>query len=167
MAPDPDAWRSLVAKVNQLDRSGEPSWSKDRIAALRIPTLLILGDADVVRREHTVEMFRLLGGGVAGDIVELPPAQLAILPGTSHEGMLNRIDWLSSMILPSCHYRVSDLDRRLFEHRRPAHSAFRGWVNPDLIFVLPGLSADLASTGHLPQLRCVRVAQASITGTVS
>jgi pimeloyl-ACP methyl ester carboxylesterase len=41
----------------------------------------------------------LLGGGVPGDLVELPRAQLAVLPGTSHVGMLDRVDWLSSMIL--------------------------------------------------------------------
>lgn len=44
-------------------------------------------------------MFRLLGGGVPGDLVGLPRSQLALLPGTSHEGVLDRVDWLSSMIL--------------------------------------------------------------------
>jgi pimeloyl-ACP methyl ester carboxylesterase len=61
VAPDPDAWTSLVVKVNQLDRAGV-SWPKERLAALQAPTLLIIGDADVVRPEHTVEMFRLLDG---------------------------------------------------------------------------------------------------------
>ena len=98
VAPDPDAWTSLVVKVNQLDRA-EVALPIERLAASQIPTLLINGDADVVRPEHVVEMFRLLGGGVPGDLVELPHAQLAVLPGTSHVGMLDRIDWLSSMIL--------------------------------------------------------------------
>ncbi len=98
VAPEPGAWNSLLAKVNELDRAGV-SWPKERLASLRAPTLLMIGDADLVRPEHTVEMFRLLGGGVPGDLVELPPAQLAILPGTSHVGMLNRVDWLSSMIV--------------------------------------------------------------------
>lgn len=99
VAPDPDAWISLVVKVNQLDRAGEPAWPEQRLAALRVPTLLVIGDADVVRPEHAVEMFRLLGGGVPGDLVGLPQAQLAVLPGTTHEGMLDRDDWLASMIL--------------------------------------------------------------------
>ena len=98
VAPDPEAWRSLVRKMNELDRAGA-SWPRERIAAVRAPTLLIVGDADVVRPEHVVEMFRLLGGGVPGDLVGLPPAQLAILPGTTHEAVLDRVDWLSSMIL--------------------------------------------------------------------
>ena len=66
---------------------------------MQTPTLLINGDADIVRPEHVVEMFRLLGGGVPGDLVGIPQAQLALLPGTTHEGVLDRVDWLSSMIL--------------------------------------------------------------------
>jgi len=99
VAPDPEAWLSLVRKVNALDRSRQPAWPRERLATLRVPTLLIIGDADVVLPEHTVEMFRLLGGGVFGDSGSLPPAQLVILPGTTHEGMLAHVDWLASMIL--------------------------------------------------------------------
>ena len=46
-----------------------------------------------------MEMFRLIGGGVIGDIAGLPASQLAVLPGTSHVGLLERTDWLQSMIL--------------------------------------------------------------------
>jgi pimeloyl-ACP methyl ester carboxylesterase len=98
VAPDPGAWTSLVAKVNDLDRSGEPSWPRKRLAALQAPTLLINGDSDIVRPEHAVEMFRLLGADVASGPAGMPRAQLALLPGTSHEGMLDRVEWLSSMI---------------------------------------------------------------------
>jgi pimeloyl-ACP methyl ester carboxylesterase len=98
VAPDPDAWTSLVIKVNELDRGGEPSWPRPRLAALQVPTLLINGDSDIVRPEHAVEMFRLLGGGVPGGPTGMPRAQLALLPGTSHEAVLDRAGWLSSMI---------------------------------------------------------------------
>ena len=96
-APDPDAWPILVRKVTDQDRTFE-GWSPQEIQALRLPVLLIIGDSDIVRPEHTMEMFRLLGGGVIGDIVGLPPSQLAVLPGTSHVGLLDRVDWLRSMI---------------------------------------------------------------------
>lgn len=43
-------------------------------------------------------MFRLLGGGVAGDLVGLPRSQLAVLPGTTHVTLLDRADWLISMV---------------------------------------------------------------------
>jgi hypothetical protein len=46
-----------------------------------------------------MEMFRLIGGGVIGDIAGLPASQLAVLPGTSHAGLLDRVDWLQSMII--------------------------------------------------------------------
>jgi hypothetical protein len=40
-----------------------------------------------------------MGGGVIGDLAGLPASQLAVLPGTSHVGLLDRVDWLQSMIL--------------------------------------------------------------------
>jgi hypothetical protein len=45
-------------------------------------------------------MFRLRGGGVFGDIAGLPATQFAVLPGTTHVGILDRTDWLLAMILP-------------------------------------------------------------------
>jgi hypothetical protein len=45
-----------------------------------------------------VQIFRLLGGGKVGDLAGLPTSQLAVLPGTSHVGMLDRTAWLSPMI---------------------------------------------------------------------
>jgi pimeloyl-ACP methyl ester carboxylesterase len=98
VAPDPEAWIPLVEKLNALDQGGF-TVPRERLADLRVPTLLMIGDADIVQPEHAVELFRLLGGGVPGDLVPLPAAQLAILPGTNHVDLLDRIDWLSSMIV--------------------------------------------------------------------
>ena len=47
------------------------------------PVLIIVGDSDVVRLEHVVELFGMLGGGVMGDLAGLPKSQLAVLPGTT------------------------------------------------------------------------------------
>jgi pimeloyl-ACP methyl ester carboxylesterase len=97
VAPDPAAWPTLVAKVGELD-AGFAGWSAGEVRSLEAPTLLMIGDSDIVRPEHTMEMFRLLGGGVVGDLFGLPASQLAVLPGTSHVGLLERVDWLESMI---------------------------------------------------------------------
>jgi hypothetical protein len=35
---------------------------------------------------------------VPGDFVPLPAAQLAVLPGTTHIGLIARAEWLGSMI---------------------------------------------------------------------
>jgi pimeloyl-ACP methyl ester carboxylesterase len=98
VAPDPSRWPDLVAKNRELDRTFA-GWPDEDIQALTVPVLLIIGDSDIVRPEHTMKMFRLLGGGVIGDIAGLPASQLAVLPGTSHVGLLDRVDWLQSMIL--------------------------------------------------------------------
>jgi len=98
VAPDPSRWPDLVAKNFELDRTFA-GWPDEDIQALAAPVLLIVGDSDIVRPEHTMKMFRLLGGGVIGDLAGLPASQLAVLPGTSHVGLLDRVDWLQSMIL--------------------------------------------------------------------
>jgi pimeloyl-ACP methyl ester carboxylesterase len=98
VAPDPGRWPVLVAKNSELDRTFA-GWPDEDIQAMTTPMLLIIGDSDIVRPEHTMKMFRLLGGGVIGDLAGLPASQLAVLPGTSHVGLLDRVDWLQSMIL--------------------------------------------------------------------
>jgi pimeloyl-ACP methyl ester carboxylesterase len=98
-APDPAAFPALVAKLTQLDMTPF-AWSAEAVRAIKAPTMIVIGDSDGTRPEHAVEMFRLRGGGVFGDLAGLPAAQLAILPGTSHVGMLERADWLVSMVVP-------------------------------------------------------------------
>ena len=54
---------------------------------------------DLVRPEHAVEMFRLRGGGVFGDMPPgLPASQLAVLPGTSHVSIKSRADLLVPIV---------------------------------------------------------------------
>jgi pimeloyl-ACP methyl ester carboxylesterase len=97
IAPDPEEWRGLVAKVNALDR-GFVGWRSEEIAAIEAPTLVIAGDSDVVTPEHAVDLFRLCGGGVDGDDAGLPDSELAILPGTTHLTIVDRREWLTSMV---------------------------------------------------------------------
>jgi pimeloyl-ACP methyl ester carboxylesterase len=97
MAPDPDAWPALVNKIKEMDL-GWTGWADEDVAAVKAPVMLVIGDSDIVRPEHAAEMFRLLGGGVPGDLVGLPRSRLAILPGTTHVSIVDRVDWLLSMI---------------------------------------------------------------------
>jgi hypothetical protein len=60
--------------------------------------MIVLGDSDIVRPEHAVAMFRLLGGGVPGDLTGLPASRLAVLPGTTHATVPHRAEWLAPMI---------------------------------------------------------------------
>jgi pimeloyl-ACP methyl ester carboxylesterase len=91
-APKPEDWPTLVAKLGQL-LAKDYDWT-EAVTAIEAPTLVIVGDADSVRPAHAVELFELLGGGVPGDFAGLPPAQLAVLPGTTHFGVLASSDQL-------------------------------------------------------------------------
>ena len=99
MAPNSDDWETLVEKKMALDR-GWKGWTPEAIQAITQPALLIIGDSDIARPEHTVEMFRLMGGGVPEDLTGLPASRLAVLPGTTHVTLVDRADWLAAMVLP-------------------------------------------------------------------
>jgi Homoserine acetyltransferase len=99
LAPDPDGFRGVVEKLIALEH--EPmAWEED-VKALKTPMLIIAGDADVSTLEHTVALFRLLGGGGMGDMgVPLPASRLAVLPGTSHTAVINQVELLHGFIEP-------------------------------------------------------------------
>jgi pimeloyl-ACP methyl ester carboxylesterase len=100
IAPNPEDFATLFAKKTQMDRNLKDV-PAEFIESIEAPTLLIIGDSDLVRPEHAVEMFRLLGGGVFGDTpAGLPSSQLAVLPGTSHVTLVSRADLLLSIIPP-------------------------------------------------------------------
>ena len=98
IAPRPEDFNRLFEKKTEMDRQIK-DFSEEAIRAIKAPVLLMIGDSDLIRPEHAVEFFRLLGGGVFGDMPPgLPNSQLAILPGTSHVGMVDRAEWLVPMI---------------------------------------------------------------------
>lgn len=98
IAPRPEDFAKLFSKKTHMDQQTK-DLSEENIRGIASPTLLIIGDSDLVRPEHAVEMFRLLGGGVFGDTpAGLPNSQLAILPGTSHVSLVSRTELLIPMI---------------------------------------------------------------------
>jgi pimeloyl-ACP methyl ester carboxylesterase len=99
LAPDPDHFAAFFAKKTEMDRNTKDV-PAEAVAAIKAPTLILIGDSDLVRPEHAVEMFRLLGGGVFGDVAGLPDSQLAILPGTTHVSIASRADLLLAIIPP-------------------------------------------------------------------
>jgi pimeloyl-ACP methyl ester carboxylesterase len=104
LSPHPEAFPTLVEKLKTLDTTPF-AWPEEDIRGIGAPTLIVQGDSDGIQLEHAVELFKLRGGGVMGDLSGLPASQLAILPGTSHfvppgSGLLDRADWLLAMIPP-------------------------------------------------------------------
>ncbi len=93
---DPAHFAEFVKKVMSIDLKLY-DWSS-AVQQIKAPLFLAIGDADGVRYEHALELFRAKGGGKMGDIHGLPQSRLAILPGTTHIGMMQRTDWLIPMI---------------------------------------------------------------------
>ncbi len=85
IAPRPEDWPRLLDKMGAAMRA-DYDYTRE-IAGLRIPTLVVAGDADMFPPSHAAEFFGLLGGGRRDggwDGSGRPASQLAILPGLTH-----------------------------------------------------------------------------------
>jgi len=99
LAVNPDGFPALVEKLIAIEKA-PLAWEAD-VKALKNPVLIIAGDADFATLEHSVAMFRLLGGGVMGDMGKpLPASRLAVLPATAHTAVIAQVDVLMSFIEP-------------------------------------------------------------------
>jgi pimeloyl-ACP methyl ester carboxylesterase len=99
VAPNPQDFPKLVEKLKNLV-SEKFSWEAETIRSIKAPALILAGDSDSIRPEHALELFRLFGGGVVGDMAGLPDSQLALLPSTTHISILEKTDSLISLIVP-------------------------------------------------------------------
>jgi pimeloyl-ACP methyl ester carboxylesterase len=100
VAPRPEDWPVLISKLGDMFRK-DYDWSND-VREIKLPVLLVFGDADAVRTEHAVQFFELLGGGKKDggwDGSGMSSARLAILPGLTHYNMISSPE-LVSTILP-------------------------------------------------------------------
>lgn len=97
LAANPDGFPELARKLIALEH--EPmAWEED-VKAIKTPVLIITGDADVSTLEHSVALFRLLGGGMMGDMGKpLAASRLAVLPATSHTAVITQTDLLSALV---------------------------------------------------------------------
>ena len=85
VAPRPEDWPVLLTKLGELFVQ-DYDWSEE-VAAMEVPAMVVVGDADSVRTSHAVAFFELLGGGKQDggwDGSGMSDARLAILPGTTH-----------------------------------------------------------------------------------
>jgi pimeloyl-ACP methyl ester carboxylesterase len=108
---NPASYIEFLKKMIALEH--EPmAWEED-VKKLKTPVLIIAGDADVATLEHTVAMFRLLGGGIMGDMGKpLPESRLAILPATSHTAVISQPEILIAFIEP---FLKGDTPKGFFE----------------------------------------------------
>jgi len=70
VAPDPSYWPRIYDKVAGIQWKG---FSKEELASIKVPFLILQGDHDFVRIEHSVETVKLI-----------QHAELAVIPDASH-----------------------------------------------------------------------------------
>jgi pimeloyl-ACP methyl ester carboxylesterase len=102
--PDPKAFEAYIEKMKVLNIN-YPNITDAQMRAISAKTMVIVGDADAVRLEHAVAMFKLRGGGdeeapATGMLTKVPAARLVILPATSHIGISGEARVLESMVTP-------------------------------------------------------------------
>ena len=88
-SPNPDRLQDLLDKLGAFDE-GFTGWPDADIEGIAAPTLITVGDCDMVTLDHAVRFLRLRGGDVNGDFVGVPDSQLAVFPGTTHFNGLSR-----------------------------------------------------------------------------
>ena len=71
----PDAPHTLLEKKNRMNEiwKTEPDIALSDLATIQCPVLVLAGDDDVIKHDHTISLYEAL-----------PLGQLAIVPGTSH-----------------------------------------------------------------------------------
>jgi len=85
VAPRPQDFPRLLDRMGELMRQPY-DWTED-VKKLQMPVMLIYGDADMIRPDHIVRFYQLLGGGLrdAGWMREhMSKNRLAILPDLTH-----------------------------------------------------------------------------------
>ena len=76
LSPDgSEHWRVVLGRLKAM-WAAEPSFTNEELQSIEAPTLLVVGDRDIVTPEHAVEMFRTI-----------PGAQLCVVPNAGHGTM--------------------------------------------------------------------------------
>ena len=99
---DPEAFAAYMAKMRVLSIEDQ-NISDAQMRSIQAKTMVIVGDADAVKPEHALAMFKLRGGcdeeaAASGAISKAPQARLVILPATSHISISAVVQVLEPMI---------------------------------------------------------------------
>jgi pimeloyl-ACP methyl ester carboxylesterase len=97
LSPTPDKFPDFVNHI-KATALRPYDFGADKFKATKAPMFFIHGDADGVRLDHIAEMYRLKGGDLHGDMRPHPESRLAILPGTTHVTLMNRMSTIVPMV---------------------------------------------------------------------
>ncbi|WP_225630716.1 alpha/beta fold hydrolase [Streptomyces solaniscabiei] len=82
-----DHWPAVAAKLTDMWRT-QPTLTAEDLARVQAPTLVLVGDDDLMTLEHTTALYGAL-----------PQAQLAVVPGASHLAPLEKPALVNRLIL--------------------------------------------------------------------
>ena len=99
VAPDPSKWPVLVSKIIKMDDAFKGFAEKD-VKSIKAPTLVMMGDHDVVRTEHAAEVARLI-----------PHSQLAIIGGGDHFVLFMSPEKVLSILMPFLDIPVQEVKK--------------------------------------------------------
>lgn len=86
-ADDPDSFNTKLLRMWMISPTAS-ELSLDAIRQIRKPVLVLVGDHDVIRHSHTLQLFEAL-----------PEGQLCVLPGTGHSTFNARPAWVNPIVL--------------------------------------------------------------------
>jgi pimeloyl-ACP methyl ester carboxylesterase len=88
VSPDgAEHWPVVFERLKHMIMT-EPTIDPAELASIAAPTLIVAADDDLIRLEHSIELYR-----------SIPDAQLAIVPGASHMLVLEKPDVVSGLTL--------------------------------------------------------------------
>lgn len=87
VAPEPDQWPVFLSKVIAMWRS-EPNYTPEDLGRITAPVLVMAGELDSIKPEHTQSM-----------AAAIPGAKMAIIVGADHYAPLRHPDALNAQIL--------------------------------------------------------------------
>ena len=87
LSPEPGRYEQVMNQIIELWRT-QPRMTIEQLHSIRVPVLVVAGEHDVVRPEHTRAMARAI-----------PGARLWIVPGASHSVMFERPAELNRAVL--------------------------------------------------------------------
>jgi pimeloyl-ACP methyl ester carboxylesterase len=88
-SPDgPAHWPVAFEKIKRMIMEHNPPITPEDLGRITAPTLVVAADDDLIRPEHTIELYR-----------GIPNAQLAIVPGTSHMLVMEKPGMVGDLVL--------------------------------------------------------------------
>lgn len=88
VSPDgPEHWPVVVAKFKEMVTT-QPTISVEQLGGITAHTLVVVGDDDIVALDHTASLFRAI-----------PNSELAVIPGTSHFGFMEKPELVNRLVL--------------------------------------------------------------------